>query len=205
MRDASPMRSTLAGGVRRAAATAALLPLLLVAGACASDPDPSPPAGVDELTIPTPSPDPGDFVDGIDNPWLALAPGESTILTGPTGELVVSVGAEPTTVEGVAVTTLAVGDASYLLAQDREGNVWRFAEGAEPGLFMAATPRYGDGYRTVHLEGELEELAEVSALEDDVVEISTTDPLDAGADTIATYEKGVGLVRLSTGAGIFER
>ena len=40
------------------------------AGAAPRRPD-SPPSGVDELKIPTPSPDPDDFVRGIDNPWLA--------------------------------------------------------------------------------------------------------------------------------------
>ena len=30
------------------------------------------PSGVDGLTIPTPTPDPADFVDVVDNPWLPL-------------------------------------------------------------------------------------------------------------------------------------
>src|ERR1044072_2652040 len=33
------------------------------------------PQGVDELVVPTPSPDPDDFVDDVDNPWLPFAPG----------------------------------------------------------------------------------------------------------------------------------
>lgn len=188
--------------VRRAAAV--LLTAGLLAG-CASDPDPSPPSGVDELTIPTPSPDPDDFVEGIDNPWLALNPGVGVRLSGPTGEIEVEADAEPTTLEGVPVTAVRVGDQTLFLAQDRDGNVWRFEEGAEPGLFMAATPRYGDGYRTVYDEGVVEERAEVTALKDDRVEITTTDPANPGADTVATYEKGVGIVYLETAAGVFER
>ena len=54
-------------------ALAAALPLL-VAG-CGSAPQKSPPTGVDGLEIPTPSPDPDDFVQDIDNPYLPLRPG----------------------------------------------------------------------------------------------------------------------------------
>ncbi|WP_244929799.1 hypothetical protein [Nocardioides sp. W7] len=189
-------------GVRRLAASVATA--LLLTG-CASDPDPSPPAGVDELTIPTPSPDPDDFVARVDNPWLALEPGTSTTLTGPRGELVLAVDEAPTTLGGVSVTSLRVGDASYLLAQDDEGNVWRFVEGAEPGLFVPATPRFGDGYRTAYDEGVVEERAEITALEGDTVEITTSDPARPGADTVATYEKGTGLVRIVTATGTYER
>lgn len=189
-------------GVRRVAASVAAA--ILVTG-CASDPDPSPPAGVDELTIPTPSPDPDDFADRVDNPWLALEPGASTTLTGPRGQLVVSVDETPTTVDGVAVTTMVRGETSYLLAQDEKGNVWRFVEGAEPGLFMPATPRYGDGFRAAYDEGVVEERAEITALEGDTVEVTTTDPARPGADTVATYEKGTGLVRIVTSDGAFER
>ena len=192
----------MGSGVRRAAAAAVLM--VLLAG-CASDPEPLPSAGVDELVIPTPSPDPDDFVDAVDNPWLALGPGESVTLGGATGEITVSVGAETTTLGGVAVTTLSVGDTSYLLAQDADGNVWRFPEEGEPGLFMAATPRYGDGYRTAYDPGVVEERAEVTALEGDTVEITTTDPARPGADTVATYERGTGLVRLETASGAYER
>jgi hypothetical protein len=189
-------------GVRRVAACAAAAVLFT---GCASDPDPSPPAGVDELTIPTPSPDPDDFTDRVDNPWLALEPGSSTTLSGLRGELVVSVDETPTTVDGVTVTTMRLGDAPYLLAQDERGNVWRFVEGAEPGLFMPATPRYGDGFRTAYDEGVVEERAEITALEGDTVEVATTDPVRPGADTRATYEKGTGLVRIVTADGSFER
>jgi hypothetical protein len=191
--------------VRRAAVLALAASLVGSATGCASDPQASPPTGVDELTIPTPSPDPDDFVGEIDNPWLALEPGETSTLTGASGELTLSVGTQPTVLDGVDVTTLAVGDASYLLAQDRDGNVWRFVEGGEPGLFMAAAPRYGDGYYTAYAEGVVEERAEVTALEDDSVEVTTTDPADPAAGTVATYEKGVGLVRLETAADVFER
>lgn len=206
-------------GVRRAAAAVVLTTGL---GGCAYPGEPSPPAGVDELTIPTPSPDPDDFVAEVDNPWLALTPGRSLTLSGPTGSYTVRVGEETETVDGVTVTSVQPSSSttSYdgdrevgvtglftplLLAQDADGNVWQFVEGAEPGLFMAATPRYGDGYRTAYEPDVIEERAEVTRLEGDTVEITTTDPARPGADTVATYEKGVGLVRLETGEGVFER
>jgi hypothetical protein len=193
----------MGAGVRRAA-VAVLLAMSVTA--CAGEPEVSPSAGVDELTIPTPSPDPDDFVETVDNPWLSLGAGESVTLAGSAGDLVALVGDEPTTLQGVAVTTWTVGETAYLLAQDRAGNVWRFLEdGGEPGLFMAATPRYGDGYRTAYDEGTFEERATVTDLDDDLVEITTTDPARPGADTVATYEKGTGLVRFETGTGAYER
>lgn len=202
MRDASPMSS----GVRRAAVALAL-PLLVAGsvGGCAADPDPSPPAGVDELTIPSPSPDPDDFVDDVDNPWLALGPGESATLTGVTSDVAVTVGAEPTAVGGVPVTSLDVGDASYLLAQDREGNVWQVVEGEPAGLFLPATPRYGDGWGVTYAGDEATVVAEVSELEGDTLEITTTHRDDARGAQVATYEKDVGLVRLETASGVFTR
>lgn len=189
--------------VRRVAATVTLTAVAL--SGCAADPDPSPPAGVDELTIPTPSPDPDDFVDAVDNPWLALAAGESATLTGADGELVTGTGREPTVVDGVPVTTWTVGDASYLLAQDGDGNVWQLEEGEPAGLFLPETPRYGDGWGVTYVGDEATVVAEVTELEDDLLEITTTWRRDFRADQVATYEKGVGLVRLETAYGVFER
>lgn len=195
----------MSSGVRRAALLA--LPLL-VAGwlsGCAADPDPSPPTGVDELTIPSPSPDPNDFVDGVDDPWLALGPGETATLTGVTSDVAVTVDAESTTVGGVPVLPLAVGDASYLLAQDRDGNVWQIVDGEPAGLFLPATPRYGDGWGVAYHGDEAVVVAEVTELEGDTLEITTTDRDDVRGGQVATYEKGVGLVRLETAYGVFER
>ena len=63
--------------VRRLAPVAACSVLLLTAcgGAGQANPEKIGPRGVDELVIPTPDPDPADFVDGVDNPWLPLQPG----------------------------------------------------------------------------------------------------------------------------------
>jgi hypothetical protein len=192
-------------GVRRSAAVVLVGLLAAPLAGCASDPDPSPPAGVDELTIPTPAPDPDDFVDEVDNPWLALGAGESATLTGSMGEVALVVGPEPTTLDGVPVTSWTVGATSYLLAQDRDGNVWSLTEDGEAGLFMAATPRYGDGYGTAYDGDTATRVAEVSDLEDDTLEITTTDPAQPGSGEVATYEKGVGLVRLQLGFSAYER
>ena len=102
-------------GRRRAVLT--VLTLLVLAG-CGSASDPSPPAGVDGLEIPTPSVDSDDFVTGVDNPWLPLPigatwtydvsgtrPGEATVTT-----------LEGPDVDGVATTavqTETLGDAGH--------------------------------------------------------------------------------------------
>lgn len=107
-------------------------------GGCSSFSDPSDPTGVDLLTIPTPNPDPDDFVDVVDNPWFWLEP-----VAGPD-------------IGGVSTTARAQGDLIDYFAQDSRGNVWWFGRagewqagrnGAEAGLMMAAAPRVGDGYR----------------------------------------------------------
>jgi hypothetical protein len=97
------------------------------------------PAGVDELTIPTPSPDAADFVSTVDNPWLAWKQGATRTYT------VTGLGTAASTrtvtvlpgrvqVAGVATTavrtTLGGGSARSVTtdyyAQDEHGNVWWF-------------------------------------------------------------------------------
>ena len=141
--------------------------IALVAGGCgAASPD-SPPSGVDELTIPTPSPDPRDFVRDVDNPWLALEPGATwryTVTGATPGTLAITV--EDTTYDVAGVPTTPVrrteptgGEVVDYYAQDRRGNVWWFGregvwqageDGAQAGLAMPATPRLGDGWRAAY-------------------------------------------------------
>jgi hypothetical protein len=129
------------------------LPVLvaLLAG-CGAAPDTIDPSGVDQLTIPTPSPDPADFVRTVDNPYLPLAPGRTwTYRVSGAGRgtvLRVTVVSGTRTIAGVTATGLheelvtatgrvvAEGDRWY--AQDRAGNVWTLgvdlpAYAAEPG------------------------------------------------------------------------
>jgi hypothetical protein len=61
----------------REGVASALAALLLLSGltACGASPTPLGPTGIDELTVPTPTPEPADFSADVDNPWFPLAPG----------------------------------------------------------------------------------------------------------------------------------
>ena len=130
--------------VRRVVAAAALLALTT---GCGTASDPSPPAGVDELTVPTPVPEPDDFVEGVDNPWFPLEPGASwsyAVEGGAGGGVLVTVGEDPVTVAGVSATAVetvstfaepepgapvpdtgwVASDGTDYYAQDTRGNVW---------------------------------------------------------------------------------
>lgn len=201
------------------------LAVLLVLAGCGSAPSKSPPQGVDGLEIPTPSPDPLDFGDGVDNPWLPLEPGTTWTYQRrgvATGTLTVTVTDETRLVEGVSTTVVeeyADGDISQrLYAQDDAGNVWLFGEtsedmtweagvdGAQAGIAMLATPRVGDGYREELAEGSVEDVAEVVARDAEVdIDLGTfaevllieqTSTLDPGASARSFYVEGVGLVLL---------
>lgn len=214
-------------GAARIVATVVVL--ALGATGCGQGTAPSPASGVDGLTIPTPDPDPDDFVDAVDNPWFPLAVGASWTYRADAvgsdgGEGVDAVDTVVTVTgrtqhDGVPVTLVrrteegaearpgpaAVTDA---YAQDAAGNVWWFGRDgrwfAEPGLFMPAEPRRGDGFR-VALDGDLDVLAEVVTLQESLntpagsytdallVEVTTT---EGGLRTVDSrhYVEGVGLV-----------
>jgi hypothetical protein len=128
------------------------------------------PQGVDQLVIPTPSPDPRDFVRGVDNPWFPLAPGTvwTYDVTGSRAvRMEVGVDADEQVVDGVRCVVVhevatdqggkVVSRSGAFYAQDQQGNVWLFGEsgdrawragqsGAEAGLLMPAKPRVGDGW-----------------------------------------------------------
>ncbi len=184
---------------RPPASVAAVVPLVLsvlvlVAGCGAAgeaNPEKIGPRGVDELVVPTPSPDPGDFVRDVDNPLLPLVPG--TVWTydvsgSAATDLEVRVEDGRETVAGVScvvVHTSATdaegrvvrqGEAYY--AQDTRGNVWLFGEGgerswragedgAEAGLAMPATPRVGDGFLEERAPGIAEDRASVLSVDDE--------------------------------------
>jgi len=181
---------------RSAAALVALLLALAGTGAlsaCGSGTGVAPLAGVDGLEVPTPTPDPEDFVAEVDNPWLPLAVGSSVVYEPGTGvvgaedaQLRVSVEEGPE-VAGVATTAVrrtAVGppralqpDAETvdLYAQDTAGNVWWLGregewlageDGAEAGIAMLASPRVGDGYREALAPG-VDVRAQVLALDEE--------------------------------------
>lgn len=170
--------------LRLAVASAAALVSLAGCGSFAEE---YPPTGIDELTIPTPSPDPADFVDGIDHPLLAWAPGATLTYRAADGASarVVSVLTEPVEVAGVATTAVrdvltgagGTTEETRFYAEDGRGNVWllgvdspsvswRAGEGgAEAGLAMAAEPRVGDSHRTGLAPG-FDEVVEITELDD---------------------------------------
>ena len=187
---------------------------------CGSASEPSPPSGVDQLVIPTPSIDPDDFVAQVDNRWLPLAPGATWAyeLTGEqTGTVTVSVADGPV-VAGVTSTAVETSwpdrATTDFYAQDEGGNVWWLGrdgvweadvDGARAGLAMAADPRVGDGYRMARAEGVVEDRARVSSVSAEVevpagafdgcVEVETSSPLVPGVRMLSAYADGVGLVR----------
>jgi hypothetical protein len=169
--------------VRRMLAAGAAV---LVATGCGSASDPSPPAGVDGLVIPTPTPDRDDFVAGVDNPWLPLKTGATwTYESGgePSTRLSVAVEEGPT-IAGVATTAVRslatpagdgeVSETVDYYAQDTEGNVWWFGregewradeDGAQAGVAMLDRPRFGDGYREALADGVVDRRSEIVAVD----------------------------------------
>lgn len=110
--------------------------------ACGAEPPSIDPTGVDELTIPTPTPDPADFVDEITNPYLPLTPG-STWTYSATGEdgaetITVTVLDQTRLIQGVEATIVhdvvtdedggVLEDTYDWFAQDEAGNVWYLGE-----------------------------------------------------------------------------
>lgn len=197
------LSARLAAGVAAAAASS------LALTACGSASDPYPPTGVDELVVPSPSLDPADFVERIDNPWLPLVPGSRWRYrrTGPgtAGTVTVTVLDETREVEGVPATvvlTVSPGvrpqqpERTYdWFAQDADGNVWHLGratqqpiweagvDDAEAGLAMPAHPRVGDGYRTEYAVGLAEDRAQVRSLD-----ASASVPYDDLTDLLDTEE-----------------
>ncbi len=207
----------------RALLLAGVLAAQVALTGCGTASSPSPPAGVDELTIPTPSPDPADFVAEVDNPWLPLQAGDTWVyaVTDADGAHRMTVTVQPgPEVAGVAttsrITTEPSGAVTDWFAQDDEGNVWWFGRagswragegGAEAGIAMLARPRIGDGYRMDYDPGTVEDTARVIALDgtaevaagsyDDLVLVEQRTALDPGATAELAYARDVGLVQAS--------
>jgi hypothetical protein len=206
---------------RRSGFVALVLTALLAATGCGTESPQSRPTGIDELVIPTPSPDPADFVRGVDNPWLPLAPGTTWRyrVSGTTpGTLVITVEDTTYDIAGVATTPVSrtepTGDQVVdYFAQDRRGNVWWFGregvwragdDGAEAGLAMPATPRLGDGWRAAYGAGLVDVRVTVQSVDEsastpagrftELLGLDVTDALAAGSTRRLFLAHGVGLV-----------
>lgn len=131
----------------RAGLASAFLALLLlpVVAACGASPAAVGPTGIDQLTIPTPSPDPADFSADVDNPWFPLPPGTTWTYRryGSLGSGLVVATALPRTRRVAGVETRPVrwvardsGRTTLLgvrwYAQDTAGNVWWFGQRVRP-------------------------------------------------------------------------
>lgn len=187
--------------------TLVALGLLVLLTACGTASDPSPPTGVDQLVVPTPSPDPDDFVADVDNPWFPLQPGTTWTydVADGDGSSSLTVTVEPGPEIGGVATTARIGATTDWYAQDEDGNVWWFGRegawqaeenGAEAGLAMPADPRVGDGYRTAYAEGVAEDRATVESVDGDELVVEVRSDLEPGATTTLTYERGTGPVEL---------
>ncbi len=208
----APMPAPVPASRARLRLVAALVPLAALAG-CAGLGQPAAydQPGINGLVIPTPSPDPDDFVDVVDNPWLPLEPGDTARFdVTPDGRIEVTVLDDPTQVAGVAATGVRtvsdiggeVTDETRFYAQDGDGNVWLVgadapgtswragADGAEAGLAMPAQPRLGDGWLTYAVPALPEASRRVDDLSRTMVEMLD----EADTSTRSVYEKGVGLV-----------
>jgi hypothetical protein len=215
---AAPQPPAMLGSMTvRALVVIALVVSLTACGTSSVSIDPT---GVDGLVVPTPSPDPDDFVEDVDNRWLPLPAGRTWAyeVTDLEGAHRLSVkAADGPEIAGVATTarisTEPAGTSTDYYAQDTAGNVWWFGregvwrageDGAEAGLAMPAGPRVGDGYRTAYLPGVVEDVASVLALTgsatvpagsyDDLLVTRETTKLAPGRSLERSWAQGVGLV-----------
>lgn len=198
---------------------------VIVAAGCGNASKPSPPTGVDELVIPTPDPDPSDFVATVDNPFLPLRPGSTweydvtgagrivhariDAEEGPEHDGITTTVLRRTTLDdrGREVTTVA-----DQVAQDRRGNVWWLGRDGEwfdeAGLMMPAAPRLGDGFLMADLpdgavHAEVAEVGSQTTVEgheyDDVLHLTVVGSQDSDLEMF--FARGTGLVATQTADG----
>jgi hypothetical protein len=131
-----------AGWAARAAAlVTALCALTATLSGCGASPDKLGPTGIDELTVPTPTPDRADFRGDATNPWFPLVAGTTWTYRQytPTSSREVSAEVLPELREVAGVATTAVrwtfrdrGRTRTAMvrwyAVDNDGNVWWFGQ-----------------------------------------------------------------------------
>jgi hypothetical protein len=155
------MTRAAAWAARAVAPVVALGVLSAALTGCGASPKRLGPSGVDELTIPTPSPDPEDFGGHAANAWFPLVPGTRWTYRQESATVSRTVVAEVLpnrhVVAGVATTTVRwrVRTAGALrtalvrwYAADDAGNVWWFGQRVtphEPRLDRLATRSFEAG------------------------------------------------------------
>lgn len=135
------MTRAAARAARSAAVVAALTLGSTALSGCAGSPASLGPAGVDELTIPTPSPDPADFSGRAQNAWFPVVPGTRwtyrQYTTNGNRRVVATVLPRGPRIQGLATTAVrwqvGSGTAEHTAmvrwyAVDRAGNVWWFGQ-----------------------------------------------------------------------------
>ncbi len=150
-------------GVRRLVGALIASGLLLFTAGCGGAPGTIGPSGVDELTIPTPDPDPADFVAAVDNPWFPLPTDARWTYAvrqepdDPVVEVTHRVTGAGPDVAGVPTTQVVevsrddagrqVARSRSWYAQDRSGNVWIFGREVERSgqPVVPASWRAGEG------------------------------------------------------------
>jgi hypothetical protein len=139
------MTRAAAWAARAAALSVAATLAVAALAACGASPKKVGPTGVDQLTIPTPTPDPADFSGHAENPWFPLVAGtrwtyrQDTVTS--TANVSVEVLPDPREIAGVTTTAVrwdvGDGDARQVAltrwyAVDRAGNVWWFGQRVAP-------------------------------------------------------------------------
>jgi hypothetical protein len=139
------MTRAAAWAVRAIASMVALATVPGLLAGCGASPKEVGSTGTDELTIPTPSPDPSDFIGPVQNPWFPLVPGTRWTYRQetPTGSATVVAEVLPThrSIAGVQTTPVrwqvrsrGWGRTAVVrwYAVDGAGNVWWFGQRVSP-------------------------------------------------------------------------
>jgi hypothetical protein len=221
------------------AAAASAEPSAPAATAAPSEPPRNPAAYVEGAAY-APAFDPTSFVEGVDHPFFPMVAGASFIFDGDEhvevevlDETKDIVGIKATVVrDRVFERCEVIEDTLDWYGQDAAGNVWYLGEqtaeyehgqvtttagswetgvdGALPGIVMLAEPQAGDQYRQEFLQGDAEDVGEVTAVSGavsvpagswsgaDVLVTEEWTPLEPDVRERKVYARGLGVVRIKT-------
>ena len=139
------MTRAAAWAARAATSVVVLTAAAIVLTGCGASPAAQGPAGIDGLTIPTPSPDPSEFGAGAQNQWFPLEPGTRWTYRQDTPTdhraVIATVLTRPHPVDGVSTAAVRwrvrdrAGTRTAMVrwyAVDDAGNVWWFGQRVSP-------------------------------------------------------------------------